>query len=529
MKILTTLLLCALTTAAFAQVLNDNFDRYQSANELSMRYRLDQMVRLDTNFRQSAPQSLRLNGTTEFVIQTPLRNAGRLEVSLFSEGVGTWSLTAFAAKGFNADPTRPDDWTQLDALRTVRTDRDAFTTNTLKINRTENTLLRLRFELRGEANGSYLYVDDLLVKEITSEARAAIVAEQERKRIQQERQAALEQFAVNQNYSNARELVSGYEVAYAERIRSLARLYRNTEVIELISGTAASLGEFNQLSNPLEYEKYDALKAQLFPQLEPIDKLYYMDEVEGKIRNFFDRIRNPLNLVVGIGDMFTGGGISKVINNFKALVTKAYGPERLAAFQKKPDRALVNQQQQKGIKLYKEAQQFFSEIEAQNERALKLNRDILGIYAAGGELNRQILSVATEYFKLAQIPLDEDGLVELGKNQNYARYDADIRAAFQLLLGDETNLNTRQLTFRLRELDVYFQKIDELIRDYQRLANEMSSFYSDFNKSLDPECPYTDVTEADRAEWRTRVLQLRGTLDDLEQRFNRAYLDVEFR
>ena len=527
MKFLPFLLLFPIV--ASAQVFSDDFDIYQTAADLQMRYRIDQPVAIDTTYRQSGAQSLRLNGNTEILLRAPVQNAGRLELSLFSEGVGTWGLAVYEAQNINADPARDEDWIELDALKTVRTDRDAFTTNTLKINRTGSTLLRLRFELRGNASGSYLYADNLLLKEITPEARRALEAERERQRIREDRQRALQEFGRNQNFSNARELVEGYERAYEERIKSLAMLYRNTEVIELISGTAASLGEFNQLSNPLEYEKYDDLKGRLFPQLDPIDTLYYMDEVEGKIRNFFERIRNPLNLVVGIGDVITGGGISKVINNFKALVTKAYGTERLTAFVKKPDLTLVRQQQSVGIKLYKEAQLFFAEIEAQNERALKLNRDILGIYVAGGDLNQRILETATDYFKLAQIPLDENALVALGKNQNYDRFNAEVRSAFQLLLGDESNLNTRQLTFRLRELDVYFQKIDELIEDYQRLANEMSSFYSDFNKGLDPECPYTNVNETDRNEWRTRVLQLRNRLEDLESRFNRAYLDVEFR
>ena len=298
-------------------------------------------------------------------------------------------------------------------------------------------------------------------------------------------------------------------------------------MVKVVSGTAAALGHLNQLSNPMQYDKYRALTNMLMPKLEPIDTLFFVDQVKNKLNGFFAKIENPLNIVAGIGDIFTGGSISKIIDNFKALITKGYSTERLLTLGFRKGEKLV-EEQHRGVRLYLEAEEFFRVIELENEKNMVLNKKIYDIYQHSQKLNTDILNLYIEYLQYAKIPADKNAVDQLVKNQAYTQYQAPAEQYFTHLLGERQSFDKNEIANRLKDMDLLLQRINTTISEYDKLANQLSSFYADFRTTMERDCPFRNVSANDRQRWEREVNNILNTMNEVEQTFNAAYTKVDF-
>lgn len=514
--------LCVFGTA-FSQRFSETFDSYELNEDLTDAWIVNGNVELDTNFYSSAKNSIKISKSSEIIIPRFLNKLGKLELSLMAKGAGIWNLSVYISTSTNFG--KEENWTKINEINTDLT-QTTFSTRTFDINKLKkNYFIKFKFELNGE--NSFLYIDDIIIHKISKDAVARIREEEQQIKLKKERKNDFEKLLADESFENAEELVNNYKKTYKKRIKTLSMIYDKSNVIKVLSGTASALGDYNQLSNPMNYEKYEHLKKVLIPKLDPIDTLFYSDEIEGKLQDFFKKIENPLNIAVGIGDIFTGGSVSKVVSGFKSLITKAYSTERLTTLGVK--KRNVKMEHKKGTKLYLDTKKFFEDIESQNIKTLKLNSKISDIYQDSKKLNKEIEDFFIEYMAFSSLVLTKDNIIDLSKNQTYTKFDKEINHYFKIMLGNRRNFDAKLIAKQTKEIDNYFQKIENYISEYDKLSNSMSSFFVDFNKQLSGNCPYRNITQTDIIFWKSKVSNIQKTLKDVENTFNKSYTDINFK
>ncbi len=522
-KILIILLASICFGTTFSQRFSETFDNYISTDDLTDKWMIKGKVKLDTNFYSSKNNSIKISQSSEIIISRFISKPGKLELSLMTKGAGIWNLSIYISTNTNFNSN--ENWTKINEFNTDLS-QTTFSTKTYDINKLKkNYFIKLKFELNGE--NSSLYIDDIIIHKISKDAIAKIKEAEQQKKLKKERKIDFERLLVDESFENAGYLVKNYKKTYKKRIKTLGMLYDKSNVIKVLSGTASALGDYTQLSNPMKYEKYKQLKKVLVEKLDPIDTLFYSDEIEGKLSDFFKKIENPLNIAVGIGDIFTGGSVSKVVSGFKGLITTAYSTERLTTLGVR--RRNISIEQKKGVKLYLETKDFFEDVEKQNLKTLKLNIAIYDIYESSKKLNTEIEQLFIEYTALANIVITKDEVINISKNQNYTKFNKEVDIFFKIMLGRRNNFDAKYIAKQTKEIDVLFKKIENCISKYDKLSNSMSSFFVDFNKQLGGSCPYRNITEKDIIFWNSKVLKIQETLKDVEKTFNKSYMDINFK
>lgn len=510
---------CSMGVFAQSYLINEGFE----SNGVPAGWLFANSFMPDTTYARNGKQSLKIPESGNLIYQMPLSKVGKIEFSLKARGAGGWNITVSTSTIANFDDELA--WKKIETFKVdIAQDDKIFDTKISTINAFDRTFIRLSFEKIGE--GSVLYVDDINVVQISGDVEAKIKSEiaEEKNRVDRERH--FKNLLESANYDDARTLVDSYEHTYDKRIKTLSMLYDKTNILKVVSGTASALGSLNQLSNPTQYEEYQRMTKSLLPKLQPIDTLFFGDQVRNKIDNFFRKIENPLNIITGIGDLFTGGGISRIVDNFKGLITKGYSAERLEALGFKKDKLI--EEQNNGMKLYNRARQFFDVIQEQNDKNMVLNKRIYEIYQNSKQLNTEILELYVEYLRYAKVVANKNTIDDLTKNQNYSQFDTEIHTHFSNLLGKKEQFDKYQITGQVKELDVLFQRIEMFVVDYDKLSNQMSSFYSDFKNNVDKDCPFRNVSANDQARWETEAQKILGTLTEVEQTFNTSYTKVDF-
>lgn len=509
----------SMSVIAQSYLVNEGFE----SNGVPAGWLFDNSFMPDTTYARNGKQSLKIIKTGSLIYQMPLSKVGKIEFSLKASGAGGWAVTVSTSTTANFDDEAA--WKKIESFKMdiVQSDK-IFDTKISTINSLDRIFIRLSFEKIGE--GSIVYVDDINIVQISSEIESKIKSEIAEEKSRMERERHFKNLLENANYDDARTLVDSYEHTYNKRIKTLSMLYDKTNILKVVSGTASALGSLNQLSNPTQYEEYQRMTKTLIPKLQPIDTLFFGDQVRNKIDNFFRKIENPLNIITGIGDLFTGGGISRIVDNFKGLITKGYSNERLEALGFKKDRLV--EEQNNGMKLYNRARLFFDVIQEQNDKNMVLNKRIYEIYQDSKQLNNEILKLYIEYLQYSKIVANKNLIDDATKNQNYTQFATETHANFNSLLGKKEQFDKYQITGQMKELDVLFQRIEMFVVEYDKLSNQMSSFYSDFKNNVDQQCPFRNVSVNDQMRWETEAQKILSTLTEVEQTFNTSYTKVDF-
>lgn len=505
-----------LSPCVHGQRIAENFDK----GNVDDNWKVTGSLQADTANHISAPNGAKLSGPVTLTSRKVYNQIGKITLGLKSNATpGIWKISIYTSGNTEFTNSRKvgeivPDFNNIN-----------FSTSVIDVNEIEDRFIRLTFE--PNVTTSPLYIDDIRITPITEEARKKIQTEKEQKELAKVRRADFERLIREENYNDARRLVTNYKDLYVSRIQTLAKLHKNTVAIEMVSGTASTLGDFNQLSNPTNYKKYDEIKKELFPKLDPIDTAFFNDEIENKLNTFFAKMETPLNLVIGVGDLFTGGGVTKVVGSFKGLISTAFRTEHLQALGF--NRKKIEQERREGLKLYNETKTFFEDFEQQNLQALELNREINMVYRDAENLNHEVKSFFESYMEMAQVPVSEDDFISLSKNEDYNRYDSAISRHFDFLLGDESGFQTQSISLAIKELDMRFSQIDRYITEYEELSNRMTGFYADFDRLLVADCPYQNVTDEDKVYWKSKVTNLQSALSTLREKFKDNYTDIDFK
>lgn len=519
--VLLSALLFVVYVPVFSQLFEDSFQSYKSKKELSYNWIISSDFDLDTVV--SKTKSIKITTLSTMLLKVPKMKLGKAELRIFTKGIGLWNIEVYTGSSIDFDDS--SNWTKVNEIKIISPTNN-FNTNTIDINKVKNTFVKFRFST--DSDNTELYIDNVVIKKITKEAEEEIIAELQQKKLKQEREKDFKSLMTKESYKNAIKLVDSYKLIYKSRIYTIGMLYDKSKAIELVSGTAAALGDYNQLSNPLRYSKFSEFKKLLYSKLEPIDKLYFTDEIEGKLAVFYQKIKNPLNIALGVGDIFTGGAVSKIIGSFKSMIIKGFGTERLKTLYFLPSK--IKQEKNAGILLYNNAKVFFNDIEKQNDITLRLNKEILIIYKNAEELNGKIEQLFFEYFEIMNIVISRNKLLSVIKNQNYNYISNPVDQEFQRLTDYyKTDINVRHISEKVKKIDFYLNKIDNLIKEYEYLSNRMSSFYADFNKLLSKECPYKNLPENDKRYWNLNVNKIKQMIRKAEDNFNELYNDVNFK
>jgi hypothetical protein len=356
MKYKITLLLLLAFAKSFSQFFNENFEDYTTLDEVKKEWSIDNTIKFDTENKTNHITSL---GSFSLIQVDPQNRIGKIEIKTKTKGIGIWSISVYTN---NTTSSKPESWKKINNLNIFHSEN--YSTTTIDINSIEKLFLKFVFELKGES--SQLYINEISYNKISLEAEKNI---DHLKRLEAEkiiRDKEITDLIKNNTYNSAKTLMGTYENDYKKRVTALAMLARKSVAIELVSGTASNLGSYNQLSNPLNYDQFKKLKKELFTKLEPIEQLYFNDEIANKTNSFFEKINDPLNFISSVGDIFTGGAVSKLVSGFKSLVTKGFSPERLLTkgFKKKKNKL----EHDKGIELYKNANKFLEIIEQKNPK-----------------------------------------------------------------------------------------------------------------------------------------------------------------
>ncbi|MBL7784756.1 MAG: hypothetical protein JNM36_02525 [Chitinophagales bacterium] len=478
---------------------------------------------IDTTYRRNGMSALRVQESGSVVYQLPLNKVGKIEFSWLARGSGSWNVMVMSTSSTNFDDENV--WKRIESVKIdVAQNMAIFETKTVSIHSLDRIFVRLLFEKIGDG---VLYVDDINITPISSEMEAKIKSELAEEKNRIEREKHVKTLIETANYDDAKVLMDSYERLYQSRIKTLSMLYDKTNIVKVVSGTASALGNLNQLSNPTKYEEYQKITQSLLPKLQPIDTLFFGDQVRNKIDQFFQKIESPLNIITGIGDLVTGGGISRIVDNVKGLITKGFSTERLEGLGFRKEK--LAEEQQQGIRLYNKARVFFDVIQEQNDKNMVLNKKIYEVYENSKALNHEILHLYIAYLNFAKIAADKNLIDDVTKNQDYQHFANDSNLYFSSMLGTKDKFDKYYLTGQIKELDAMFQQINYRIEDYDKLANQMSSFYSDFRNTVNQECPFKNVSSKDKMMWETEIKRIQMIIAEVEQTFNTAYTKVDFK
>ncbi|UZO81716.1 hypothetical protein NBT05_04415 [Aquimarina sp. ERC-38] len=504
------------SSTTYSQVLNEKFENYSSRSDLENNWTIEGDYFLEKNFRES--KELRFKNSFSLIHNTPKKGIGKIELKSLITGLNDWEVIVYLEKNsvFN-------DWKEVNRTN-VNKLLDNYSTTTLDFNKIENLFLKLEFISTGEA--SPIAIESIIFNKISNEAKQKINYEKQLKEAQVVREDEIKKFINNKSFNDANELIRTYKEDYKKRVKALTMLSRKSVAIKLISGTASTLGNYNQLSNPLNYNRFKEFKTQLFKNLESIDTLYFNDEIEGRINNFYNQLKTPIEIVKGIGDIFTGGAVSKLVNGFKGLITKGFSTERLITLGVKKSK--LRKKRKEGILLYTKSNKFFKEIESQNHNTLALNLNILSIYDKTDDFNHRVNNKLKEYLAFENILIDNFHLQEIVKNESHQQFNSEIDSSFVSLLGDKSTFSVSQITNHIKKLDVFFSDTEDLIKEYERISNSFSSYYTDFKTQLEKGCPFSGLDETDQKYWNDNISELIKTTNELQQGFIDNYVNIKF-
>lgn len=500
----------------YSQILTEDFEQYNQV--INNKWKTEGIF----EFLDDSISSKHITSKNSFslIYKDSKSDVGKIELKTLVNGFGNWQVTI--SKGNTNEFDKDSNWKELDKVDISNT-LDNYTTITLDFNSIESVFVKITFTPLG--GNSTISVDDIVFKYITTEAKESLQHQQKLALDKENRQKEIKAFIQNKSFNDAKLLLEIYEKDYKKRIKALTMLSRKSNATKLISGTATTLGSYNQLSNPLNYNKFKEFKKRLFECLDPIDTLYFSDEIEGKVNNFYKKIEDPINIVASIGDVFTGGAVSKLVDGFKNLITKGFSTERLSSKFKPRD---IEDKKKKGIELYLESKSFFEEIEQQNQGTLGLNYKVLDIYKKVANFNDKIDAELNNGLELSNIRIEKDILTTIIKNENQDSLDIRITNSFSMLLGNSDTYNVNDITNYVKRLDGFFVKVDDLIKDYKKISNSLNSYYIDFNETLNKGCPYTNLDSNDKKYWNANTDKLLKITKNLQKDFEAYYIGVEF-
>ncbi len=498
----------------------ENFEKYNVKNELKQNWEVS-----DPNFllvdKENASKHLQFNNSFFLIHKNPKNKIGKVKLKTLISGSGKWEVVVYiGGREFN----KSTNWKERSKV-TINNISQVYSTTTLDVNSNKDILFT-KFVFIATGENPVISINNITYQPISEEAKIKIEHQIKLEKNKIVREKEFESFLVDRSYNEARALLNAYKKSYKKRVKALTMLSSKSNAIELLSGTAGSLGNYNQLSNPLNYNKFKNIKDTLFVNLEPIEKLYFEDQIEGNLNRFYERIKKPLDIATGIGDIFTGGAISKLINGFKSLLIKGYSPERLLFRKIKKNK--IREEQNRGVKFYKECKVFFKEIDQQNHNTLALNQNLLSVYQKASRFNKKINIELQNYLTFQNIILDKGNLQDLIKNSAHRDLYPKIDKSFSDVLGTSETFNVYDISNHIKKLDIFFTKTDELIEEYNIISNALSSYYTDFNTRLENKCPFVNLDNKDEEYWNKNIGDLKIVSNELEKKFIDNYVDIEF-
>lgn len=464
--------------------------------------------------------------TITLVYSKAIRSPGNLNFEYLAKGGAAWAVEVFTTDQINANDLE-DGWKKhapgLEIKIRENANETVLTTFSKRIRSLGNKYLKIRIsQLAGSGK---LYLGNLVITKVTEQDREIIALDKKLQQIESEKRTVVKRAMKENDFYSGRILIEDYKKNYKARIQTMGMLVGKSISIQLIAEMGAAIGTFNQVANPVNYETYGKLKNDLMPNLDPISKEAYNDQVEGKLVSIFEKLKDPLNLLVGAADILSGGGVSKVIDGFKGMVVTAYSVERIVSlFGKKEKEERV----EKGLELYKEAKEFLNSIEEENKKILVYNRRLISIDQQAEAFNAEVITLLKEYLSYVGVKAEDDVLNRMVANETYAQFDSVIDAHFDLILGNPDTYDAYKIALQGKHLDQLFYQVSELTDNkYQNLSGELTNFYGDIQK-LSEDCPLKRTTPKDQQNWEETIKKVKRMFDGTQEKYSTFFTEIDF-
>ncbi|MEM7369366.1 MAG: hypothetical protein AAF587_12255 [Bacteroidota bacterium] len=464
--------------------------------------------------------------TISLVYSKAIRSPGNMTFQYLAQGGAAWKVEVFTTDQINANDLE-EGWkkhgTGLDIKIRENTNENVLRTFSKRIRSLGNKYLKIKISQL--AGSGQLYLGNVVITKVTDQDREIIALGRKLEQIESEKRTVVNRAMRENDYQSGRILIEDYKKNYKARIQTLGMLVGKSISIQLIAEMGAAIGAFNQVANPVSYETYGKLKNELMPNLDKLSKEAYNDQVEGKLVNIFEKLKDPLNLLVGAADILSGGGVSKVIDGFKGMVVTAYSVERIVSLFGRKERA---QKEEQGLELYKEAKEFLNSIEEENKKILVYNRRLISIDQQAEAFNGEVISLLKEYLSYVGIKAEDDVLNRMVANETYAQFDDDIDAHFSLILGTPDTYDAYKIALQAKHLDQLFYQVSNLTdTKYQNLSGELTNFYGDIQK-LSEACPLKRATPADQKNWEDTIRKVKRMFDGTQDKYSTFFTQIDF-
>lgn len=465
--------------------------------------------------------SLTENSTISYE-EGSVKDPGAIRLKIYPQGLAKWTISAEISN--NGDFSSDKNW-RIKSSLVVNPGSTTFNSIEIKIDTIGHCFLRVRLVKEGEGK---ILVSEFSLETISEEAKKILITEADERKTAVKRKKEYDNWSKNQNLEDAKTLVSEqYLVTVKNRVKSLGMLIDKSSSIVIVAGTASSLASYNQLSNPYSYEKFDSLERVLTNQLDTLEKVNYQSTVGNKVNTFFDKFSIPLDILKGVANSFTGGGFGLILDGLTNTIAKRYSFERLKAEGIKRS-TKIKLKQDEGIKMIKAHEEFLSSLEKINNKAIGHNSRIFSIYQSTLSFNNEVENLLLDYLNVLNIKYDNVQIRELVKNQDYSAMQNQVEKALSALVTED-NFNPAKLNQILRKYDDYFIEIDLRIKGYNAIANNLSSYYADFERDLNEPCSIKKLSADDRQKWTTTVTGSIKVLSEVSKKFRDSYVDVDFK
>lgn len=506
-------------------LIEENFDFYKSVDNIK-NWHFSGTVNLDTANSRSKKNCLVLKGNTtmRFIGQTKINSIGKVVFSAKTSDGGTCKIITSISETKNADQVLVS---ALHFNKEISADNHFYQTNQLEINKSGRFFFDINFLV---PDGTMLYIDDLLIYEISLDEKIKAGILTEKRIIEADREKAFDNLMKNKDFKDVEKVEEKYRKLYIDKIATLARLSDKTRGIVAINGFASSVGNYVQLSNPMKYDKYKSIRNQLVNNLNPLDTLYLSDELEGKAKQYYeeikakrssDKISGVLDLAIGVGDMFTGGAVTNLIGGMKKLITSGFSNVR-------GNERKVKEKMNKGVKLYMVAKAFFDDIENENKKAITLLSRYDEVYREAVKLEKDLETIFPKYFNVLNIEVTALDLISLSKNQTYNQYNDKIKNKFTELKGTKSEYDPNKIAEKAKEIDRYIKEMEGFVKRYESISSKTKTIFDDLLRDIPDDCPYEGATQSDKNKWKNNTSEIKRKLTTALSSYDKSFSGVQF-
>lgn len=475
--------------------------------------------------RQPGTHAARLAGANA-TLETFTRDIGSLEFYIRAPQP-TDDYTVVVESSTNGDNWTPQMSVEqkLTATNPINNPLDKFDAQIKQLDTVGG--FRIRWRISRYVSGT-LILDDIKLEPITIQARERINRERQEASVRDIVDKQANGVVATANYTQARLAFDDIKDVYQKQLLVLANISDKNRSVAILANTARATAIRNQMANPMNYQAFQEIAANLDRVLPRTKKSRLSDILSGVTR------------VAGMATtLFTGlnlTGVVSFVDNFKNLLADGYSKQNLDA--QKSEGVINNVEHRElvrdGDQKYENAKSFLDIIISENQRVLILNEELSRSSREANALQRDLEITIGEYLRYVGADPSQTNIDKVISKNSVAIADFNNKTAMFSMtklgqspsVGASTFALTSEQRVFLREMESKFRRIDGLKLRYDAIAAGMLKFYQDFQQDLNRSNPFTTVGSSTATQWNQQKEEALAIIKPVPVSFKKTYIDV---